>query len=154
MNTSKVWQVATLCIAAVAAIATPLVYAQQPANAPKTMGLGAPPPELEKLEEGEAPAITIHKNENKSEEAITQQRKEGVVSDIKVHSGGSTYHIIPKQNVGTSLPGDSPGGTTNGAQWVVKEFDWGQKKVKPANPAEQQATDSKAVPPTVPANQN
>lgn len=156
MNNSKVWQVATLCIAAVAAIATPFVQAQQPTNAPKAGNLAPPPPEMEKLEEGEAPAITIHKNDIKPEEPITQQRQQGVVTDVKVHSGGSTYHIRPNRQVGTSVPGDIPGAPANGAQWVVKEFDWGQKKEKPAKPGQAQAADSKTAPtpPTVPANQN
>ena len=153
MNNSKAWQVATISIyiaaAALSAIATPLVHAQQPSNAPKAGNLAPPPPELERLEEGEKPAITIQKNEIKPEEAITQQRQQGAVTDVKVHSGGSTYHLKPKQ-VGTSMSGDTPSAPVSNPQWVVKEFDWGQKKEKPG---QAQAADSKSAPPppTAPA---
>lgn len=155
MNNLKVWPVATfsaLLIAAVGVIPTPMVQAQQPTNTPRPANLAPPPPELQNLEEGEKPAITIQKNEKAPEDAITQQRQQGVVTDIKVNSGGSTYHIVPR-TVGTSLPGDTPSAPANGARWVIKEFDWGQKKEKPANPGEEQAVDNKTapMPPTTPA---
>ena len=156
MHNFKFWPVATLCIAMISTIAAPLALAQQSGTAPNTgipANLAPPPPELQNLEEGEKPAITIQKNNNTpNEEAITQQRQQGVVTDVKVHSGGSTYHIRPKQ-VGTSMPGDTPSAPANGAQWVIKEFDWGQKKEKPANPGTEQTVDNKTAPapPATPA---
>ncbi|MBC7489167.1 MAG: hypothetical protein H7240_03405 [Glaciimonas sp.] len=152
MNNFKFWPITTLCIAAISAMATPLVQAQQPANFPNAVNLAPPPLELDKLEKGEKPAITIQKNDKPKEAAITQQRQQGVVTDIKVHSGGSTYHLRPKQ-VGTSMPGNTPSAPANGAQWVIKEFDWGQRKEKSVNPGEEQAVDNKIAPapPNTPA---
>ena len=155
MNNIKVWPVATfaaLLIAAVGAITTPSVLAQQPADAPRPASLAPPPPELQNLDEGQKPDITIEKNEKAPEGTITQQRQQGVVTDIKVNSGGSTYHIVPR-TAGTSLPGDTPGAPANGARWVIKEFDWGQKKEKLPAPGQEQAVDTKTapMPPTTPA---
>ncbi|MGS0743000.1 hypothetical protein ACVBEF_14380 [Glaciimonas sp. GG7] len=144
MNNLKVWQIATFCMA-MSAITAPLVHAQQPANTPNPATLAPPPPELENLEVGEKPAITIQNNNIRKEDAITQQRQQGVVTDVQVQSGGSTYHIKPRQ-VGTSMPGDTPSAPANGAQWVIKEFDWGQKKEKPAAPGQGQAVDNKTAP--------
>src|SRR5438876_884154 len=122
MNNSKVWQLATVCIAF---LATPLLTQAQ--QAPRASA--PPPPELQHLEEGEAPSITIRKPEG-GQGNITEKREQGRVTEIKVQKGGSTYYLKPQQVVGTSVPGDTPSSPARGAQWQVKEFDLGQKQRK------------------------
>lgn len=112
MRTNKVWHVLT---ASVAALAIPLMAdAQQP-------------PKLEKLEEGEPPAVTIRKPEQKSK--MQEKRAPGgKVTEVKVTSGRSTYVVKPNDPAGSSLPGDTQSSTTRPAQWEVKEFDLGRPK--------------------------
>ena len=80
------------------------------------------PPTLEKVEEGEAPAITI-RGATPSETQITQKREQGRVTSVKVHSGKNTYYAKPNTPAGSALPGDAQSDATRGAQWQVKEFD-------------------------------
>jgi hypothetical protein len=103
-------------LTAIAALAIPLqVNAQQPANP------APPPPQLEKLEEGEPPAVTIRPPENKS--TITETRERGgKVREVKVTSGGSTYYLRPNDPAGSALPGDTQSNTTRAAQWEVGTF--------------------------------
>ncbi|MDY7577568.1 hypothetical protein RGU70_04435 [Herbaspirillum sp. RTI4] len=117
MNLIKIWP----ALALTACLSSSLAHAQQNNLAP-------PPPELQKLEEGEPPAVTI-KNPNEAPKAngITEKRSQGVVTDVEVTSGGSTYHMKPHQ-VGTALPGDAQSRGQTNPQWVVKEFDWGSGK--------------------------
>ena len=76
-----------------------------------------PPPQLEKLDEGEPPAITIRQPTSASE--ITEKRSPGgQVEEIKVKSGGSTYYLKPKQ-----ATGNPPGDDISVPQWVIHEFD-------------------------------
>lgn len=112
MRTNKVWHVLA---ASIASYAMPLVVnAQQP-------------PKLEKLEEGEAPAVTIRKPEQKSK--IQEKRAPGgKVTEVKVTSGRSTYVVKPNDPSGSALPGDTQSNTTRPAQWEVKEFDLGRTK--------------------------
>lgn len=112
MRTNKVWHVLA---ASIASYAMPLVVnAQQP-------------PKLEKLEEGEAPAITIRKPEQKNK--VQEKRAPGgKVTEVKVTSGRSTYVVKPNDPSGSALPGDTQSNTTRPAQWEVKEFDLGRTK--------------------------
>ena len=138
MNNTKIWAIATLCVSA---LTTPLVYAQA-----KAMNDAPPPPQLEKLEEGEAPTITIRKQREEAA-AITQTRQQNEVKETKVRSGSSTYRV---QNHPVNTE-SSTGRGVQGAQWTIKEFDWsGDKKKKkiensketpqpPADPAAQTA---------------
>ncbi|KAF3997369.1 hypothetical protein [Glaciimonas immobilis] len=150
MNNLKVWPMATIAalfIAAFGASVTPTVLAQQSADPARPTGLAPPPPEMQHLEEGEKPAISIEKEQKAPEGSITQQRQQGVVTDIKVNSGGSSYHIIPRKSV------DADNTSANGAQWVIKEFDWGQKKEKPAKPGDEQGGGKTApAPPAAPGS--
>lgn len=133
MKPSNVWSKQSLVAAllcASAGLAAPLAVAQQPAP-----GLAAqpapPPPELEKLEEGEPPAVTIRKpgDENRnSGNSIKEQRDHGETKDIEVKSGPSTYHVRPNKNLGGSTPGDAQSAPVTSATWKVGEFDWGVKK--------------------------
>lgn len=126
MKKSKFWQLLAVCIAS---LATPLLAnaqqaAQQTSQQPaKTV---APPPELQKLEEGEAPAVTIRKP-GEGPNDITQKSEQGRVTEVKVKSGSSTYYVKPQSTAGTLQPGDGP---VRGAQWQVKEFDMGHRQRK------------------------
>jgi hypothetical protein len=131
MNKSKVWQLLTVCIAS---LATPmLVSAQQAPQPPKTVA--PPPPELQKLEEGEAPAVTVRKP-GETPGDITQKTEQGRVTEIKVNSGGSTYYVKPQSTAGTLQPGDGP---VRGAQWQIKEFDMDHKQRKEGEAAQADA---------------
>lgn len=114
MRTLKAWHIAAACVAA---YAMPLLAAaQQPADAP-------PPPKMEKLEEGEAPGVTIRKPGQ--ERKITEKRAPGgKVTETKVTSGKSTYYLKPNETPGT-VPGDTQSSANRGAQWEVGEFDLG-----------------------------
>ena len=126
MNSSQVWSkgclVAVLCAAGFTML--PATAQQAPA------AVGPPPPELQTLEEGEPPAVTIRKpGDDQSEgNSITEQRSHGETKEIKVKSGPSTYYLKPKEQVGSSVSGDVQSGPPTGAQWKVKEFDWGGSK--------------------------
>ena len=114
MYTNKPWR---LAIAAIAFQATSLTASAQQ------------PPQLEKLEEGEAPAVTIRKPEQKSR--IQEKRAPGgKVTEVKVTTGGSTYVVKPNDPAGSAQPGDLQSNTIRPAQWEVKEFDLGWPKTK------------------------
>jgi hypothetical protein len=94
------------------------VFAQQPggrADAP-------PPPRLERLEEGEPPAVTIPGG-GQPERSITEKREQGRVTEVEVHTGRSTYVVKPLNPSGSALPGDTQANTNRAAQFKVKEFD-------------------------------
>ncbi|HYC41873.1 MAG TPA: DUF2782 domain-containing protein [Noviherbaspirillum sp.] len=105
------------------------------------------PPKLEKLEEGEAPAVTIRKPEQKSR--IQEKRAPGgKITEVKVTTGGSAYVVKPNEGAGSAQPGDLQSNTIRPAQWEVKEFDLGRPKTKEQEEA--QAADVPA-PPAAPA---
>lgn len=109
--------------------------AQQPASRVPA------PPKLEKLEEVEAPAVTIRGADSARD--ISQKREQGKVTAVKVKSGDSTYYLKPNTPAGSALPGDAQSDTMRAAQWQVLEFDWSRD----AERARQQAAQSAAVPP-------
>jgi hypothetical protein len=142
MNKSKAWQLLAVCIAS---LATPLlVNAQQAAKT-----AAPPPPELQKLEEGEAPAVSVRKPGERPAD-MTQKREQGKVTEVKVTSGGSTYYVKPQSQAGTLQPGDGP---VRGAQWQIKEFDLG-KKARKEGEAVQADGDAGLPPPTVAPSKN
>lgn len=144
MNKSKAWQ---LLAVGLASIATPLLgHAQQPART-----VAPPPPELQKLEEGETPAVTIRKQGGGANE-ITEKREQGRVTEIQVKSGGSTYYLKPQEG-GAEVPGTLPTTPVRGAQWRIKEFDLGQKHRKEGE-AMQTDSDAGLPPPTIQAPKN
>jgi uncharacterized protein involved in outer membrane biogenesis len=91
------------------------------------------PPVLEKLEEGEPPAITIRKPD--TEKQITEKRQQGKVTEVKVKSGKSTYYLKPADPAGSAMRGDGQSDEIRAAQWPVLEFDMGVKKKKAAEEA-------------------
>lgn len=117
MRTFKVWPIVTVCFFA---SAIPLqAAAQQPGK------VDAPPPRLEKLEEGEAPGLTVRPG---SERQITEKRQQGKVTEVKVTSGGSTYYLKPNTPAGSAVPGDAQSDISRPAQWHVMEFDLNRPK--------------------------
>ncbi|WP_420476819.1 DUF2782 domain-containing protein [Noviherbaspirillum sp. ST9] len=132
MCTNKAWR---LIIAGIAIQAISLAASAQQ------------PPKLEKLEEGEAPAVTIRKPDQKSR--IQEKRAPGgKVTEVKVTAGGSSYVVKPNESAGSAQPGDLQSNTIRPAQWEVKEFDLGRPKTKEQEEA--QAADI-PVPPEAPA---
>jgi len=135
MRTNKVWLLVAAFLASHAMPA--MVAAQQP-------------PKLEKLEEGEAPTVTIRKPEQKSK--IQEKRAPGgKVTEVKVTSGGSTYVVKPNDPAGSALPGDTVSNTTRPAQWEVKEFDLGRRTAQKER-EEADAGQPDVPPPPAPAN--
>jgi hypothetical protein len=109
----------------VAACAIPLAStAQQDPQAP---------PQLEQLEEGDAPPVTIREGEG--EQRITEKRTGGKVTEIQVKSGNSTYYLKPNDQAGSAQPGDAQSHVTRPPQWQIKEFDLTLPPENPAPPA-------------------
>lgn len=118
MRTSTLLQIAAICFAAQLLPA----HAQAPAKDVP------PPPKLEKLEEGEQPAVTIAPPASGNK--ITEKRQQGKVTEVKVKSGKSTYYLKPNEPAGSAAPGDVQSDQTRAAQWPIMEFDLGIKKAK------------------------
>lgn len=115
-----------------------LVFAQQP-------------PKLEKLEEGEAPTVTIRKPDQKGK--IQEKRAPGgKVTEVKVTSGASTYVVKPNDPAGSSLPGDTQSNTTRPPQWQVKEFDLGRRQERKEGAEAETAQEAAVPPPPAPKN--
>ncbi len=130
MRTLKVWPI----IAAFAAAFATLL----PAMAQQQSG-DVPPPRLEQLEEGEAPAVTIRQPDRRSKTS-EKRAPGGKVTEVNVSTGGSTYHLKANDQTGSALPGDGQSSTMRAAQWEVLEFDL--KRSKEADEAQ-----SATVPP-------
>ena len=126
--------------------ALPLVFAAAiPAHAqqPRERADAPPPPRLERLEEGEAPAVTIPGG-GPAEKSITEKREQGRVTEVEVRTGRSTYVVKPLNPAGSALPGDTQSNTNRAAQFKVKEFDLSKPEDLKPQPQPQQAP---AVPP-------
>jgi hypothetical protein len=131
MRTNKAWRLAAACIAIQAMSLT--AYAQQP-------------PQLENLEEGEAPAVTIRKPEQRGR--IEEKRVPGGrVTEVQVTSGGSTYVVKPNDGTGGAYQGDLQSNTIRPPQWQVKEFDFVRSKTK----EQEEAEAATPAPPEAPA---
>ena len=128
MNFTQVWSKAALLAAITAALGLSASATMAQQAVPN--GIAPPPPELQKLEEGEPPAVTIKKpgEERTNGNSITERRDHGQTKEVKVQSGPSTYYLKPKEQVGSAMPGDAQSGPPTAAQWKIKEFDMGGKK--------------------------
>lgn len=103
-----------------AAAASLPALAQQRPDAP-------PPPRLEKLEEGEAPAVTITPPSEKS--TITEKRAPGGKrTEVKVKTGKSTYRVQPADEPGNAQQGDGQSIAAKPAQFEVLQFDVNREK--------------------------
>ncbi|HZW11645.1 MAG TPA: DUF2782 domain-containing protein [Noviherbaspirillum sp.] len=130
MRTIKLWPAFAAC-AALSAVPLSGWAQQQTGDAP-------PPPKLEKLEEGEAPAVTIRKPSQ--ERKITEKRAPGgKVTEVKVSSGKNTYYVKPNDPSGSAVAGDMLSNEARPAQWEVLEFDFGRPKEAKQEQAEQTA---------------
>lgn len=103
-------------------------FAQQRADAP-------PPPRLEKLEEGQAPAVTITPPSEKS--TVTEKRAPGGKrTEVKVKTGKSTYRVQPAEEPGNAQQGDGQSIAAKPAQVEVMQFDMSGKRKLQKEPAE------------------
>lgn len=120
MRTLKFASLFIVCAVALAASFSADAQQSEPKNQD-----APPPPKLEKLEEGEAPAVTIR--EQKDKQTITEKRAPGgQVKEVKVTKGKNTYYVKPNVAPGSALPGDGQSPQSRPAQWQVYEF--GKKK--------------------------
>lgn len=128
--------------------ALPLVFAvSMPAHAQqlRERAEAPPPPQLERLEEGAAPAVTIPGG-SQPERAITEKREQGRVTEVEVRTGRSTYVVKPLNPAGSALPGDTQANTNRAAQFKVKEFDLSKPEDLKPQP-QPQAPQAPAAPP-------
>lgn len=131
MRPFRICLTASFCIAA-HALSWP-AFAQQENSASRQ---APPPPRLEKLEEGEAPAVTIRPAPDKS--TITEKRAPGGKrTEVKVTTGKSTYYVKPADEAGTALPGDAQSIAAKPALWEVMTFDLTRQKQIQQEPDEQ-----------------
>lgn len=82
------------------------------------------PPNTVIVDDSDQPAVTIRQSEDRRE--ITERREQGIVKEVKVKSGDSTYYLKPK-GAAAGPPGDAHGSEISVPQWSVKEFDLGQR---------------------------
>ena len=85
---------------------------------------------MQRLEEGEAPAVTIRKSD--SGKKVTEKREQGVVTEVQVQSGKSSYKLKQSAGAGNAAPGDAQSNSVRAAQFTIKEFDLGRKPVEEA----------------------
>jgi hypothetical protein len=79
---------------------------------------------LEKLEEGAAPVPAATAGSKAPARQITQKREQGVVTEVQVKDGKSTYYLKPYAP--GSVAGAAQSETTHTPQWKILEFDWGR----------------------------
>ena len=79
---------------------------------------------MERLEEGEAPAVTIRQPD--TQKKITEKKSQGKVTEVKVQTGKTTYYAKPNDPAGSAMRGDGQSDTTRPVQFQVGEF--GQPK--------------------------
>lgn len=114
-----------------AAAQTQTVPAAPKASAPAarpTVPSDAPPAPLERLEEGQQPGITVRPAGPTRGNTDTRDNS-GRVTETEVKTGSTTYYVRPNTPVGNAQPGDQQSSGNRAAQFKVKEFDLGRKKV-------------------------
>jgi hypothetical protein len=129
--------------ACIAAFSLPPLASAQPQSAP------AAPPNLEKLEEGEAPAVTIESPQ--SNNRIVEKRERGQVTSIRVESGNSTYYVQPSTPASSAAYGGIHRNTTRAPQWQIFEFNWEREPDKSRETAAQAATIAPPPAPSAPS---
>ena len=109
------------------------------------------PPKLERLEEGPPAKPGISVGKPKRDKSTTEKRDAtGAITETEVKTGGTTYYVRPNTQAGNAQPGDLQSSGNRAAQFKVKEFDLGRKKVP--NPADAtQALEPAQAPPVLPA---
>lgn len=102
-----------------------------------------PVQELEIIDEVDQPAITIRKPDMTGE--ITEKRQGGVVEEIKVKSGPSTYYLYP--NGPNGVPGSFESNEVRPALFRIHEFDVGEKKQNENKEQKEEPLNAPALPP-------
>lgn len=87
----------------------------------------AAPPTMQRLDEGDAPAVTIRPSDTGKK--ITEKREQGVVTEVQVQSGRNSYKLKQSAGAGNAAAGDAQSNTVRAAQFTIKEFDLGRKPV-------------------------
>lgn len=130
LRTSSRLKLLSLCIIAHAGLAA----AQSQQQAPAQQRPAQTPPQLERIEPGsDVPATTIPPKERTR---ITEKRNNsGQVTEVEVQSGKSRYIMKPNVAPGNAQPGDTQSSAIRAPQWQVMEFDFGNPKKQPADPA-------------------
>lgn len=130
-NIMRTLKSASLFLILATVSAAPFLASAQQAQAPSQRQDAPPPPKLEKLEEGEAPSVTIR--EKKGQQTITETRTpNGQGKEAKVTKGKNTYYVKPAVRAGSAMPGDAQSPQSRPAQWEVYEFK-NHKKQKEAD---------------------
>ncbi|MDO8299700.1 hypothetical protein [Lacisediminimonas sp.] len=137
MPIQRARSIALTLISGCTMLAAATAVAQPRADAP-------PPPRLERLEEGQAPAVTIPGRS--TEQKIEDKRENGRITSTTVRTGGSTYTVTPNTPKGSALPGDVQSTSNRPPQWKVLEFS--------TDPKKDQRNDAPAATPSPPANQS
>jgi hypothetical protein len=114
MYTIKPRHIVAACVA---------LYVTLPVGAQQQAGDAAQPPQLERLDEGEAPAVTVRKPEQPRSVVTEKRAYGGRVTEIQVQSGRSTYYLQPNAQGGSATAGDVDSGRMRAPQWRVGEFD-------------------------------
>ena len=105
------------------------------------------PPGLELIDESEHPTITIRRPDATSE--ITERREHGEVKEVRVHSGVSTYYLLPNNPLGSAFQ-DAGSRVVRPAMWRVHEFDMTGHRSEDAIPGGEDAPDYSADAPSPP----
>ena len=130
LRTSSRLKLLSLCLIAHAGLAA----AQSQQQAPAQQRPAQTPPQLDRIEPGsDVPATTIPPKERTR---ITEKRgNDGSVTEVEVQSGKSRYIMKPNVAPGNAQPGDAQSSAIRAPQWQVMEFDFGNPKKQPADPA-------------------
>lgn len=107
-----------------------------------------PPPQLEPLEEGEAPSVTINAPQTPQTGVAQKRAPGGKIIETTVTTGNKTYYLRPNDQMGSAASGDMQGSSTRAAQWEVLNFDFRSEKEK-QNAAD--AASRTPAPPPMPA---
>jgi hypothetical protein len=137
-RTSTCLTTLTLCLLAHGGIAA--AQQQPPSEAP---------PKLERIEPGsDVPATTV---QPRGRTRITEKKQGGVVTEVEVQSGKSTYTMKPNRPAGNAQPGDAQSSLIRPPEWKVMEFDLtGKKRKSAAAIADEAAAAAADVPPPPP----
>lgn len=133
MRILKIWHIVVTCVA---------LHATSSASAQQAQPADAQPPQLEQLEEGDAPAITIQRPDQRGS-VVEKRARGGIVTEVEVTSGKSTYYLTPSPQSGSTTYGDSQGNIMRAPQWRIGEFDLRRKD----EASDKAARDREAGPP-------
>lgn len=103
------------------------------------------PPKLERIEEGADAPVTIVPKRDQPKVRIEETRKDGMVKEVEVTTGNSTYTMKGKHPASVTEMGPGVGSTLRPPQWQVLEFDLSKKKQSQRD--EEAAAAAAAAPP-------